>query len=213
MSERLARRTVLRLTGGLGVAGLVGLAGIQPASAVDDPYKARLLAMRIQAMQIMATNLHLSNVGYDQDLDDRWSFLDQKKRAIVPNKECDCSSSCAGIAWLAGFPVSVGKAAGINSASIANDFAKHGFKKITFVTSGKDKTDVFTDVHTGDFLVGPGHVIFCMEKGKQWWSAEHGETTKTLTSGGKAGDQTGDECIIRKPYVRDKGWAHILRPQ
>ncbi len=212
MSSGVTRRNILRISGGLGVAGLVGFAGVQPASANDDPFKARLLAQRIAAMQITATNLHLSNVGYDQS--QRWSFLDKKKRRIIPNKECDCSSSCGAIAWLGGFPVDISDP--FSTANFATKMADAGFKKIAFVpkdTKTKKKTDVFTDVHTGDFLVGPGHVIYCMEKGKQWWSAEHDEISETHEHGGKAGDQTGTECVIRKPYVRGRGWAHILRPQ
>ena len=56
----------------------------------------------LQKMQDWSDILNMANVGYDKN--DRWSFLDMKKRTIKWDKECDCSSSCGAIAWLAGYP-------------------------------------------------------------------------------------------------------------
>ena len=57
----------------------------------------------LQKMQDWSDILNMANVGYDKN--DRWSFLDMKKRTIKWDKECDCSSSCGAIAWLAGYPI------------------------------------------------------------------------------------------------------------
>lgn len=194
MSELLARRTILRLSGGLGVAGLVGLAGVQPASAASTD-----LPAKIARLVSVANQLNNSNVGYDQD--QRWTFLDKANGKIIANKECDCSSSCGGIAWLAGFPVDISGT--FYTGNFATKMAAAGFKKIAFTS--------LSQVGTGDFLVGPGHVIFCIAAGTKWWSAEADENGNA--SGGKAGDQTGKECYIRKPYMRADGWTYILRPQ
>jgi hypothetical protein len=191
----------LRLSGAVGLAGLFGVAGIQPAQASSVA-----LAAKIRLMILYAEALDICNIGYDQG--QRWTFLDKKKRQIVPNKECDCSSSCGGIAWLAGYDVDIEHT--FNSGNFAAKMEDAGFKKIAFGKRPGDKTDKqkLSQVQAGDFLVGPGHVIF--DAGSNgWWSAI--ATEKGTKAGGAAGD-SGKECVFVKPYMRDEGWAHILRP-
>ena len=153
--------------------------------------------MSVSKLQKIADQLNSSNIGYDQG--QRWSFLDRKRRAINKGGECDCSSSCGAIAWLAGYPVDL--TGTFWTGNFAAKLKAAGFDVIRF-----QKLD---QVKAGDFLVGPGHVIFARTKGK-WWSAENDERGKS--SGGKAGNQTGRETRYRAPYQRSKGWAYIVRP-
>lgn len=147
-------------------------------------------------MILYAQALAISNVGYDQD--QRWTFLDKKNRRIVRNKECDCSSSCGAIAWLAGYPVD------IHGTFYSGNFAAK-MKAAHFTIIAFEK---LSQVKAGDFVVGPGHVVF--DAGSNgWWSANQDENGHK--AGGKAGDQ-GRECIFRAPYLRDKGWVSIVRP-
>lgn len=150
---------------------------------------------KLQKMQYWADTLNASNVGYDQD--QRYTFLDKANRDIIWNKECDCSSSCTAIAWLAGY--------GVDLATYTGNFAEHfkaaGFKVIDF-----DKSKIAV----GDFIltVKNHHVVFVRDS-KRWWSAiadENGNTT-----GGKAGDQ-GSECLFVSPYGLDNGhWEKIIK--
>ena len=192
MSESLTRRSVLKLTGAVGLTGIFGAMGAMPAQAATDPGDS---ATMLQKMQDWSDILNMANVGYDQG--DRWSFLDRKKRTIIWNKECDCSSSCAAIAWLAGYKVELDG----NSDNFAARFKAAGFKIIDYTDKSK--------VKVGDFVVKRGHHVVFARDSKRWWSAEHDEHGNA--SGGKAGDQTGSECRYRAPYERSGGWDYIVR--
>jgi hypothetical protein len=143
------------------------------------------------------------DVGYDQD--QRMTFLlqDAKTGTYFFNpkpSETDCSASCAGISAVAGSKVNI---PGIYTGNFQERMKAAGYKAINFKS--------ISQVVEGDFLLGPGHVIYCRETGKRWWSAEADERGKA--KGGKAGDQTGKEAYFRKPYQRSRNWEWILRPQ
>lgn len=164
--------------------------------------------MSIARLKAAADKIAAANIGYDQG--DRWSFfpgrnkkladvLDMGNKAIRTG-EGDCSSTCGAIARLAGYPV-----------DLSDPFWTGNF------TARLTETGLFTrikftklsQVKAGDFVIGPGHVIFARTS-KKWWSAESDERGKA--SGGKTGDQTGREGRYRAPYMRSRGWDWIIRP-
>lgn len=154
--------------------------------------------MTIAQMQQVADTLNAADVGYDQG--QRWSFLDKGSRSIISNRECDCSSSCLGIAWLGGFPVDLsGLAYTGNFAALCR---AAGFSVIGFTSFGQ--------LRPGDFLVTPGHHVVFVRDLDRWWSAEVDERGRS--AGGQAGDQTGSECRYRTPYLRSGGWMYVVRP-
>lgn len=75
---------------------------------------------------------------------------------------------------------------------------------------GKSVAWLKANCKEGDFLVGPGHVVYCMGSGVVA-SFEADERRKK--TGGKVGDQTGKEGYFRQIYARPAGWAHIVRPR
>lgn len=186
------RRTLLRLAGALAVAGTVGVATSQTAKAASGS---------IEAMQSVCDKLNASRQGYCQT--HRFSFLNKSKRSITAAKECDCSSSSAAIAWLAGYPVKlVASGTEIYTGNFKARLQSAGFAAIKFKN--------LDQVKPGDFVLGPGHVVFARSS-KQWWSAEHNE--RGTATGGKPGNQGGREFVgYRKPYKRSRGWDWILRP-
>ncbi len=152
----------------------------------------------IERLQVACDLVAGSNVGYDQH--ERWSFYPTRDGAtVLENAECDCSSSCGAIAKIAGFRVDLSDP--FWTGNFAERLQAAGFTLVRF--SNLDA------VRPGDFLVGPGHVVFVRDAGR-WWSAEGDEAGHA--SGGKAGDQTGKETLFRGPYVRSRGWEWIVRP-
>lgn len=153
--------------------------------------------MTIARLQKACDRLEATRVGYDQS--QRWSFFDRTTRTLRPGGECDCSSGCGAIVALAGYPV-----------GLADPFYTGNFRERLvasgFFTAIKFKS--LSQVRAGDFVVGPGHVIFA-RSAKRWWSAEADERGKP--AGGKAGDQTGREARFRAPYLRPGGWSYIVR--
>lgn len=153
--------------------------------------------MTIARLQKAADKLEATRVGYDQS--QRWSFFDRTTRTLRPGGECDCSSGCGAIAALAGYPV-----------RLADPFSTANFVQ-RFVETGLFRALPFTglsQVRAGDFVLGAGHVVFA-RTATRWWSAESDERGKS--SGGRAGDQTGKEARFRGPYLRSRGWTHIVR--
>ena len=160
--------------------------------------------MNITKMHDYAEELEASRVGYDQG--DRWSFNPARDGlSIVDNRECDCSSSCAAIARAGGWPVDTRDP--IFTGNFKQKFETAGFDPIS--VRGDSLSTILSKLQHGDFLLGPGHVVYVREPNR-WWSAESDERSRR--TGGKAGDQTGMEARFRGPYARSKGWEWILRP-
>ena len=163
------------------------------------------MTVSLSAMRAYAHLLESRGVGYSQG--DRWSFNPARDGLFVYSmSNCDCSSSCGAI----------GRAGGINfdtsdpfyTGNFASKAKNAGCELISVSTVNSQST-LISMLHDGDFLLGPGHVVFCYTPTK-WWSAENDETGKS--TGGKAGDQTGLEARFRLPYMRSKGWSYIVRP-
>lgn len=153
--------------------------------------------MTVARLQKACDLVEASGPGYDQG--DRWSFFDRKTLTLRKRGELDCSSGCGAIAVLAGYPVNL-KDPFWSGNFVERMIATGLFRAIKF--------KAFSQVKPGDFLVGPGHVVFVRDR-KRWWSAESDERGKA--SGGKAGDQTGRETRFRAPYGRSRGWSTIVR--
>ena len=127
--------------------------------------------------------------GYDQS--NRWS----------PNY--DCSSFVISAYEQAGVPVrSQGRA---NSThDMYNVFIKYGFKN---VTSSVSRT-TGDGLKKGDVLLTSGkHTAMVIENGGKLVHASGNE--KGGATGGKSGDQTGNEITIRSYYNRP--WTYVLR--
>jgi hypothetical protein len=144
------------------------------------------------------------NYGYNQAA--RWSGISAGK--LHTPGAFDCSSSCGVIAWLGGF---------IDRSVLGGTFWTGNFaKKLTatgmyraITVKGWPLAKLTAAAREGDFIVGPGHVVYCLGAGKVV-SFEADERGKA--SGGKAGDQTGREGRIRDLYHRSKGWTYLVRP-
>ena len=160
--------------------------------------------MSLTKMNAYADLLNASNVGYDQY--ERFSFNPARDGlSVIPNRECDCSSSCAAIAKAGGFNVDMRDP--IYTGNFENKLVEAGFAAID--VRGWSQSKLYAAVSEGDFLLGPGHVVYIRERNR-WWSAENDE--RGCSTGGKAGDQTGMEARYRNPYMRSRGWEWILRP-
>ena len=160
--------------------------------------------MSLTKMNAYADLLDASNVGYDQY--ERFSFNPARDGlTVIPNRECDCSSSCAAIAKAGGFSVDMRDP--IYTGNFKNKLIEAGFAALD--VRGWSQSKLYAAVSEGDFLLGPGHVVYIRERNR-WWSAENDERGRS--TGGKAGDQTGMEARYRNPYMRSRGWEWILRP-
>ena len=152
----------------------------------------------VALMISLARRIRPSKIGYDQGI--RWTWLDKKNRRIIPLKACDCSSLSAGLAYLAGWDVDLSGACWTGNIAILMKAA--GWKVLKFTK--------ISDVRAGDMVVKRGaHVVLALSK-TEWLSAQADERGRK--SGGKLGDQTGKEVVIRAPYNRSGGWDYILRP-
>lgn len=160
--------------------------------------------MSLTKMNAYADLLNASNVGYDQY--ERFSFNPARDGlSVIPNRECDCSSSCAAIAKAGGFNVDMRDP--IYTGNFKNKLVEAGFAALD--VRGWSQSKLYAAVSGGDFLLGPGHVVYVREPNR-WWSAENDE--RGQKNSGRAGDQTGMEARYRNPYMRSRGWEWILRP-
>ena len=160
--------------------------------------------MSLTKMNAYADLLDASNVGYDQY--ERFSFNPARDGlTVIPNRECDCSSSCSAIAKAGGFNVDMRDP--IYTGNFKNKLIEAGFAALD--VRGWSQSKLYAAVSGGDFLLGPGHVVYIREPNR-WWSAENDE--RGQKNSGRAGDQTGMEARYRNPYMRSRGWEWILRP-
>lgn len=154
--------------------------------------------LTISQMTSLAKKAEGTKVGYDQG--QRWSFLDKKNKSLISNKETDCSALCAGIAYLAGYPINISGTCWTGNLDVL--FKAAGWKVLKYTNKNA--------VKAGDVVLKKkAHAVFAISK-TEWLSAEADERGKA--SGGQAGDQTGKEVRIRAPYERSGGWDYILRP-
>ena len=139
-------------------------------------------------------------IGYSQDTKKRWSYLDIENKDIRFGKEGDCSSIAAGIAWGAGYPVDIYGTCFTGNLDVLMKNA--GWLVIKFQS--------LSQVRPGDMVLKKLRHVVNVLSDTEWLSAQSNEKGKR--TGGKPGDQTGTEVVIRKPYLRSGGWDYILRP-
>lgn len=137
--------------------------------------------------------------GYDQNAKGRWSVFNFLLGQIVRLKAVDCSAAYAGLCKMAGIPINVkGTCYSGNIAQLAK-------------ATGMISVEPFRSLdqaQPGGALVAPGrHVVTVLDNG-ECLSPEVNELGKI--TGGKPGDQTGNEVRIRKLYVRSGGWKWVL---
>ena len=162
------------------------------------------MSNNIDLMNEYADKLAASEPGYDQS--QRWTFNPARDgKSVVFRGEGDCSSTCAAIARAGGIPIDTrdpiytgnwwrkATAAGMRSIYVGS----HSFQ------------DLMNLIQPGDFLLGPGHIVYVRTKNK-WWSAEADERGRK--SGGQTGAQTPMEARYRGPYNRTRKWEWVLRP-
>ena len=148
---------------------------------------------RISLMESLGRLVKSRKTGYTQDARLRWSYLDKKNRTILAGKEGDCSALAAGIAWAAGYDVNISGTCWTGTLDVL--MKKAGWTVIKFVS--------LSQVKAGDMVLKKGaHVVNVLTK-TEWLSAQANEKGKRL--GGKPGDQTGREIVIRSPYLRPGG--------
>lgn len=159
--------------------------------------------MSLTKMQRYADELERQKTGYDQG--ERWSFNPARDgQSVTPYRETDCSAGCAAIIRAGGYPLDTRDP--IYTGNFYSKTRDVGFTAINVY--GKNLAEIVSLLQPGDFLLGPGHVIFAYTPTK-WWSAENDEYGRK--SGGLDGDQTGLESRFRSPYLRSRGWAWLLR--
>lgn len=153
---------------------------------------------RLQRAADQLAAVKVANAGYDQS--QRRTFYDQKTLRLRPGGELDCSMGCG---WIAA------QIAG-ELLDLADPFWSANFVR-RLVETGLWREIKFaglSQVRPGDFVAGPGHVVFARDRSR-WWSAESDERGRS--SGGKAGWQPGEKVGYRKPYLRSRGWTSIVR--
>ena len=153
-------------------------------------------------MQDAARRIDAANTGYNQAK--RWSFFNRETDTIVPRKEGDCSSVCAAIIRLGGYPIDLGYPShtGVYTKNFVDAAMKAGFTAHRY--TGLDALRV------GDFVVKPGaHVEFVAGPGTMFsaWMDENGQA-----HGGSPGDQTGKEVRYTAAFNYPGGWTTVVRP-
>ena len=154
-------------------------------------------------MRSYADDLERLKTGYDQS--DRWSFNPKRDgQYVLPYQETDCSASCAAIMRAGGYLIDTRDP--IYTGNFYSKATDAGFK--AYPVNGWSLARITNFLQPGDFLLGPGHIVFAYTQTK-WWSAENDEYRRS--SGGRDGDQTGLEARFRSPYLRSRGWSWVLR--
>ena len=156
----------------------------------------------IAAMQQAAKQIDQAGTGYNQAR--RWSFFNRETDSVVPRKEGDCSSVCAAIIRLGGYPIDLGYPShtGVYSRNFVAAAMKAGFTAHRY--TGLD------GLRVGDFVVKPGaHVEFVASPGTMFsaWMDENGQA-----HGGSPGDQTGKEVRFTRAFNYPGGWTTVVRP-
>ncbi len=166
--------------------------------------------MTVTTVLKVARRLASGPYGYGQD--DRWGALADNGKlgtaGLAAVGDADCGTA-VGIAWYLGglIPRSLLK----GSWYTGNIAAKTKSSGMFYLVKVSDwpLTKIDATARKGAGLIGPGHIMMNVARGK-WLSFEY--TEKGTSTGGKAGDQTGREGRIRELYSRSKGWAYLIQP-
>ena len=156
----------------------------------------------IAAMQDAARRIDAANTGYSQAR--RWSFFNRVTNEIIRNKDGDCSSVCATIIKLGGYPINLSYPdhSGVYTGNFAAKAQAAGFTLLPFTG--------LANLKPGDFVCKPGkHVEFVSSAGRMFsaWMDENGVST-----GGMPGEQAAHEVRYTQAYNYSGGWTQVLRP-
>ena len=156
----------------------------------------------IARMQAAARNIDNAGTGYSQGR--RWSFFNRQTDTIIKNQDGDCSTVCAVIIRLGGYPIDLGYPShtGVFTGNFAAAAQKAGFTLLPFTG--------LQNLRPGDFVVRPGyHVEFVPSWGMMFsaWIDERGQI-----AGGKPGEQAGHEVRYVPAFNYPGGWTQVLRP-
>ena len=156
----------------------------------------------VAAMQKAAKQIDQAGTGYNQAR--RWSFFNRETDSVVPREEGDCSSVCAAIIRMGGYPIDLGYPShtGVYTGNFVDAAMKAGFTAHRY--TGLDTLRV------GDFVVKPGaHVEFVSSPGIMFsaWMDENGRA-----HGGSPGDQSGKEVRFTQAFNYPGGWTTVVRP-
>ena len=156
----------------------------------------------IPAMQAAARIIDQAGTGYNQVR--RWSFFNRQTDTINKHQDGDCSSVCAAIIRLGGYPIDLGYPAhsGVWTGNFAAKAQAAGFTLHPFTG--------LQNLLVGDFVVRPdAHVEFVALPGTMFSAGldENGNI-----AGGRPGDQTGHEVRYTPAYNYRGGWTQVLRP-
>ena len=156
----------------------------------------------VAAMQQAARQIDDAGTGYNQAR--RWSFFNRETDTIVSREEGDCSSVCAAIIRMGGYPIDLGYPShtGVYTGNFVDAAMKAGFTAHRY--TGLDS------LRAGDFVVKPGaHVEFVSAPGTMFsaWMDENGEA-----HGGSPGDQSGKEVRFTQAFNYPGGWTTVVRP-
>lgn len=154
--------------------------------------------MTVARLQKAADRLVAARPGYDQG--QRRSFYNPSTLELRAGGEVDCSMGCG---WIA-------TAVAGGMLDLRDPFWSGNFVERLCATGlwRKIRFTSLSQVKAGDFVAGPGHIVFA-RTAKRWWSAESDERGKA--SGGKAGLQSGERVGYRAAYLRSRGWSWIVR--
>ena len=130
------------------------------------------------------------SLGYDQ----------YNREDIRDGGECDCSSLTIWALKQAGFKTGTASYTGNLSANLT----KYGWKRLS--------PDLST-ARPGDILLNDGYHVAVVISGYGWNAkiAQASIDERGKITGGKAGDQTGNETNVRSIYTYSHGWSCILR--
>ena len=153
-------------------------------------------------MQDAARRIDAANTGYSQAR--RWSFFNRVTNEIIRNKDGDCSSVCATIIKLGGYPINLSYPdhSGVYTGNFAAKAQAAGFTLLPFTG--------LANLQPGDFVCKPGkHVEFVSSAGRMFsaWMDENGVST-----GGMPGEQAAHEVRYTQAYNYSGGWTQVLRP-
>ena len=153
-------------------------------------------------MQQAAKAIEDAATGYSQAR--RWSFFNRVTNQIIRNKDGDCSSVCAAIIKLGGYPINLGYPdhSGVYTGNFAAKAQAAGFTLLPFTG--------LANLKPGDFVCKPGkHVEFVSSAGRMFsaWMDENGGST-----GGRPGEQASHEVRYTQAYNYSGGWTQVLRP-
>ena len=156
----------------------------------------------VAAMQQAAKQIDQAGTGYPPAR--RWSLFNRETDTVVPRKEGDCSSVCAAMIRMGGYPIDLGYPShtGVYTGNFVAAAMKAGFTAHRY--TGLD------GLRAGDFVVKPGaHVEFVFAPGTMFsaWMDENGQA-----HGGSPGDQTGKEVRFTRAFNYPGGWTTVVRP-